>query len=46
MKIGAFSVFPEFPKFLWRYVALCGAMNSVFFGVFPFFRNFCGAMVL
>ena len=53
-----FSVFPKcpkfenwrflsvFPKFLWHYVALCGAMNSVFFGVFPFFRNFCGAVAL
>ena len=23
---GVFSVFPEFPKFLWRYVALCGTL--------------------
>ena len=35
-------------KFPWRYVALCGAMKSVFFGVFPKFPwryvALCGAM--
>ena len=30
-------MFSVFPKFLWRYVALCGAMKSVFFGVFSVF---------
>ena len=31
---GVFSVFPKFPKF----------DKLVFFGVFPFFRNFCGTI--